>query len=110
MYRCYFLNVHVHVYLYLLFIELPVPIEVIAFCSGLELVTVWNPPHGRIDMYTGYDVRHSNPKAGEVIYNNDEDQFFHAIIPDVKVLGLPHQVFTQVGMISANFVGPDGYN
>ena len=63
------------------------------FCS----VCVWDPPEGRIDISSGYDIRYSVLDTdSELIRNVIHRRFFLATPPEVLGLGPQEQIFVEV--------------
>lgn len=84
---------------YFSYTALPRPTEVYSFCME-NLITVWSPPPGRIDIYAGYDVLYFNPSTGyELMFQKRDNEFFHRITEKLQDLG---KVFVKVAIIDTH--------
>jgi hypothetical protein len=80
--------------------ELPVPSDVLSICRGMFPVVVWNPPPGKMDLYTRYDILFSNPRTGqsELLSTNVDTTYLNNYYVQSGHLGTPDEIFVQVSV------------
>lgn len=72
--------------------ELPTLADFQTFC----LLSVWTPPAGRFDTFSGYDIRYFIPGGQETILQAGGSEFFRLTSAEVFAMGPQQQIMVQV--------------